>query len=478
MMIAITGLAANAGALIPHSASGSRYVLYPPTNLHVTTIEACFAYLTWDKPHDPGGLTPAGLLGYRIYRDGSLIHYISDPDSLFYYDHVDNIGPFTDSVTAYYDLSSYGYPGEYGQSTAAFVSFTTNCGEILPFFEPWDGGSFSFQEWSFVPNQGNWVLNTSLGNPAPTATFTGSPALTNYDHTLQSIHLDCISCSSANIYIEFDSRPTITTPTSQEMLIIEINYDSTWYPKDTLVNDNSTGVVHHKIDISEVAGKNSRVGFQATGINSADISEWDIDNIYVYAVCYSPPDFNLERTGHQVHLSWGIPCTGKKLNPDQVDSTTLLGYNIYRTDSTGLPPFMKINGPYVVDTEYTEMLVPTFVGVACYYVSAVYYDFNPVIILCEAPGDTLCAVFALGVPVTNEEQIHIFPNPVSDVVNIDSDKPLTGIEVLNFLGETIYSGSFPEKKNINIRMEDNPKGIYLIKLRSGKETVVKKILKN
>jgi hypothetical protein len=314
----------------------------------------------------------------------------------------------------------------------------------------------------------------------PTASFTGSPALTNYDYTLRSITLYSDVWTCANLYIEFDSRLIVNNPTLEEKLIIGIKYDSSWYPKDTLVNDTSTGWVHHKIDISEIGGYYSRVGFRATGINSAAIGEWDIDNIYVYQVCFRPPDFSLERTGHQVHLSWGIPCSGKKLNPDQADSSMLIGYNIYRTDSTGLPPFIKINagGPVPV-TEYTDNLVPNFVGVACYFVTAVYVDsYNPGPILCEPPSDTLCAVFALGVPVTNKEQIRIFPNPVSDVININSDKPLTGIEVLNFVGETIYSGSFPETKKINIRMENNPKGIYLIKLRSGKETVVRKVLKN
>jgi len=303
MMIAITGIAAHAGHLLPSPAPSPKYVLYPPTNLTENTIEGCAALLTWDKPHNPGGTTPPGLLGYRIYRDGVLIHYDSDPDSLSYYDYVDNVGIFTDSVTAYYDLTSYGYPGQYGESAAASVVFFTSCGQILPFFEPWIVGSFSFQMWSFVPSQGNWVMNYTLGNPAPTASFSGAPALTNYDHTLQSIHLECITWTCANIYLEFDSRLTITNPTSQEKLITEIEYNATWHPKDTLVNDISTGWVHNKIDISEAGINSIRVGFRATGINSADIGEWDVDNIHVYAVCFKPPNFNLNRIGNSVHLS-------------------------------------------------------------------------------------------------------------------------------------------------------------------------------
>ena len=282
---------------------------------------------------------PAGLIGYRIYRDGALIHYDSDPDSLFYYDYIDNFGTFTDSVTAYYDLTAYGYPGQFEESIAASVSFFMTCGAVLPFYEPWDQASFFYQDWSFIPSQGNWAISTTQGNPVPSASFSGTPALSNYDYSLQSMHLACDDWTCANIYFEFDTRLNSINQTSQEKMIIEINYDNIWHPKDTLVNDNSTGWVHHKIDITEAAGKNSRVGFRATGINSADIVEWDIDNVYVYAVCFKPPDFNLNRTGNIVHLTWGTPCTGKKLKPDQVDGSILLGYNVYRTDADGLPPF-------------------------------------------------------------------------------------------------------------------------------------------
>ncbi len=479
MMIAITSLMANAGTPLPSSSSGPKYVLYPPTNLQVTTIEACCAYLIWDKPHDPGGLTPAGLLGYRIYRDGSLIHYISDPDSLFYYDFVYDYGTFTDSVTAYYDLTSYGYPGAYGESGAPSVSFYTSCGAILPFYEPWNGGSFNYQSWSFVPSQGNWVWNTTQGDPLPSASFTGTPTITNYDHRLRSIPLICDDWTCANIYLEFDSRLTVTNPTSLEKLITEIYYDNAWHSKDSMVNNISTGWVHHKIDMTEAGGKKSGIGFRAKGINSADIGEWDVDNIYVYAVCFKPPNFNLSYSNFISHLTWEIPCTGKKLKPDQVDSSSLIGYNIYRTDYTGLPPFVKLNLSPVIANEFDDY-IPTTTEEAflCYYVTALYQDSwaqGP--ILCESPGDTLCVHIISGVPEKDVSQVRIFPNPVSDVLNIETDQEVTGFEVLNFLGDRIYSEIYLAAKNISISMKDNPEGIYLLKITFPNRTIVIKVVK-
>ncbi len=476
MMIAITGLIAHAGFPLPSLTSSPKYVLYPPTNLTITIV--CAAWLNWQKPQGPGGITPAGLLGYRIYCDGVLIHYIPNPDTLEYWDYLVNNGTFTDSVTAYYDLTSYGYPGEFGESAAAFATSTEACGPPLPFFEPWNGGSFGYQSWKFIPSQGNWIFNINQGNPVPTASFSGTPLLVNYDYRLYTVSLVCSPWNCANIYIEYDSRSSVNNPTGQEKMITEVYSDNIWQPKDILVNDISTGWIHHKIDITDIVHDGIRIGFRAIGINSADIAEWDVDNINVYAVCYKPPDFNLNRIGNSIHLSWGIPCIGKKIKPDQVDSSTLLGYNVYRTDYSGLPPFVKLNMAIVTDTEYIDVISTTFDGVVCYYVTAVYQDsLNPGSILCEPHSDTLCADFAAGIPIENSAQIRIFPNPVSDMINIGSDEPFTSIEVLNFLGEKIYSESFPGTTNAKFLMKDNPTGIYMLKINFRQGMVVMKVVK-
>lgn len=479
MMIAITGLVAHAGTPLSDCTPGTKYVLYSPTNLQGVGIGSC-AFLNWDKPQEPGGTTPPGLLGYRIYRDSSFIHYNGSPDSLTYLDYPDDYGTFTYSVTAYYDLTAYGYPGEFGESNAVSATISIILDTSFPFSEPWDAATFGYQMWSFLPSQGNWDINTSMGNPAPTASFTGMPALTSYDYTLRSVPLNWPWFTCADVYLEFDSRLIVTNPTSQEKLIIEVFYNQNWYPKDTLVNDSSTGWIHHKINITESGGYNVRLGFRATGNNSADIGEWDVDNIHVYAVCFKPPNFNLSYSNFISHLTWEIPCTGKKLKPDQVDSSSLIGYNIYRTDYTGLPPFVKLNLSPVTANEFDDYIpITTEEAFLCYYVTALYQDSwaqGP--ILCESPSDTLCIHIISGVPKKDVSQVRIFPNPVSELLNIETDVAFTGIEVLNFLGEKIYSETFLPTKNVCIIMKDYQQGIYLIKLRSGKETVIEKVLKN
>ena len=71
----------------------------------------------------------------------------------------------------------------------------------------------------------------------------------------------------------------------------------------------------------------------------------------------------------------------------------------------------------------------------------------------------------------------MFPNPVSDILNIQSDQAFTGIEVLNFLGEKVYSATNFASKNYNIFMKDYPSGIYMVKISSGDKIVVRKVVK-
>jgi hypothetical protein len=478
LMLFSKGLTAQSGIPILSYSDGAKYVLYQVRNLTESTMEGCAAYLVWNKPQTTGGVTPAGLMGYKIYRNGTLLHYTSNPDSLIYYDYVDDIGSFTDSATAYYDLTSYGSPGLFGESPAQSVTFQTSCGAILPFSEHWDAGIFAYQTWTFEPSQGNWIINTNDGNPSPTATFNGTPTLINYDHILKSLPLDLEVWSCANISLEFDSRGIVNNPTLNEKLIIEIYYGNTWYPKDTLVNDSSTGWVHHKLNITSPAGTNPKIGFRATGNNSADLVEWDVDNIIVSAVCFPPPDYTINRTNNIVHLTWGVPCQGKRLSPNQVDSSIFMGYNVYRSNANGQAPYSKMTQSQLTTPGFNDTILLSQANY-CYYVTAIYQDEkNPGITLCESPGDTLCIQYTSGISEQNNSACRVFPNPVSDVLHIETTSAFNGVDILNFVGEKVYSSTFPFTKELKLPFQDYPNGIYLVKVKFNDKVVVTKVIKD
>ena len=63
-----------------------------------------------------GGQVPDGLIGYNVYRDGMFIAFVSGPDTTWYYDL--NLDPdnYEYAVTAKYDLTDYGFPGQFDES--------------------------------------------------------------------------------------------------------------------------------------------------------------------------------------------------------------------------------------------------------------------------------------------------------------------------------------------------------------------------
>ncbi len=292
--------------------------LFPPRELTGAAVENSVE-LEWEKPEMTDSLgqliTPPGLLGYRIYRNGVLLDSIASPDSLNYYDLQLNPGNYQYEASAWYDLTDYGFPGEYGESMKAGpVEVVIDFGRQLPFIERWEHGTFEYNNWDFVPSQGNWGINTGEGNPAPSTGFTMDPLLTDYKYTLETPSLDGSPYHCGTIYLDFDLAQSVINPTGQERLTVMVFYDNEWHTIAEYTNDSSTTWTSYSLDITEVAGKAFRVGFTASGSNSADILFRRLDNIYVYPVCFGPTDLQVDVQGYDVHLSWRPPdCTGSNM---------------------------------------------------------------------------------------------------------------------------------------------------------------------
>ncbi|MFH1937041.1 MAG: choice-of-anchor J domain-containing protein, partial [Bacteroidota bacterium] len=285
--------------------------LYPPGNLTATPVENS-VYLEWLKPANPDSATPPGLIGYTIYRNSTILQLIDDPDLLHYYDFELEPGTYTYAVSARYDLTAYGFPGQFDESMKAGpVTVLLHYGRELPFFEPWDQASFTYNEWRFVPGQGNWIIATTTGHPAPSARFSWEPIRVNYSYSLESPVLDATPFECASIWLDFDLKLEDLNVTSQERLCVEIFYNNIWHKMTEYLNGGSFDWQPKTIDISPVAEQAFRVRFRASGGNSADILGWFVDNIHVYPVCYPAQNLEGELLGNDVQLTWSPPsCEG------------------------------------------------------------------------------------------------------------------------------------------------------------------------
>ncbi len=293
------------------------HFLCPVQNLNGYPVEDV-AFINWEKPlasTDTSFITPPGLIGYTVIRDDSVIATIPDADTLSYYDSGLEPGYYWYGVAARYDLAFYGFPGQVGESVAAGpLQMAISWGRELPFFEAWNSGSYSYNDWRFTPSQGNWVIDPAEGLPSPAANFRWYPPLVNYTYSLESPSFNGVPYTCAAIWLDFDLKLNDRNYTGTEKMIVEAYYNNDWHKKAEISNTGNIPWTNYHIDISPARGKGFRVRFRATGQNSSEILNWFIDNIDVYPVCYPAANLAGQQVGNTVSLTWNPPaCLGGNL---------------------------------------------------------------------------------------------------------------------------------------------------------------------
>jgi hypothetical protein len=271
--------------------------------------------------HDYGIMDPdspmagTGLIGYNVYQkvgnNDIFHHYVPGPDSLKTYVYNLNPGLQCFDVTGKYDLTTYGFPGTFGESLnenpgPACVNLVF--GFPLPFMEPWDGGSLGYQQWT---SGNNWLYTPATGNPAPSANFTWQPIMANYNSSLTSPTIDASAWTCAAIWFDFDYKLDDRDANGTEKIEIEAMWDNKWHQKGELKNDGSVNWTPQHIDISGVKGMGFQVRFRANGTNTQHILNWYFDNIHIYGMCNAPTDLNKTQSHDTIHLTWTPPLCGQ-----------------------------------------------------------------------------------------------------------------------------------------------------------------------
>ena len=74
-----------------------------------------------------------------------------------------------------------------------------------------------------------------------------------------------------------------------------------------------------------------------------------------------------------------------------------------------------------------------------------------------------------------DSKFNIYPNPASNLLNIDNKNGLDFTVYLNDLtGKTVYSNQ--SNSDLKINVSNLPAGMYLLKITSEKNTLVKKVI--
>ncbi|MCX6247510.1 MAG: T9SS type A sorting domain-containing protein [Bacteroidetes bacterium] len=258
------------------------------------------------SPDAPSAVT---LLGYRIFRNNVYQLTINNPNTLEYYDNYLDPGSYCYKVDAWYNVAPY-VPALDNSQPDGPQCVTIAYGYPLPFFEPWDQATFTYQKWSLPAGQLNWSINTALGNPLPCADFSWQPMTTNYDLALTSPAIDASAWTCADIFLDVDIKLVDRNATSAEILDVDIKVNGNWINKASFTNSGSMDWTLKHMDISSVKGKAFQIRFRAHGANSADILHWYVDNIHAYGVCKAPTTLTGVQNQFTTTLTWVAPVCG------------------------------------------------------------------------------------------------------------------------------------------------------------------------
>jgi len=424
------------------------------------------------------GGTPPGLWGYRIYRGSTMIHEISNPDSLEYYDVGLELGTYIYNVSAMYDLTPYGFPGLFDESSKEGPDTVILAGCcLLPFHEPWDQGQFAFNEWRFKPNQSNWTMNTSYGNPAPTADFTWQPLITSYESRMESRQLCPGKYQCGNVWLNFDWKLVNMNATGTEKMVVEIYYDSAWHMVKEITNDNSYDWTSEHLDISGVIPGYFRIAFRVLGENSSNIQHWYVDNIYIYGECLPAVNLTADVNDANVTLSWSPPqcqpvvspassCTYPYTSSKTTEGLTV-SYYIWRRSNSDTT-WTRITPGLVADTTYVDANLPS--DIYRYYVESVFSNG------CAGnPSNETEAGIIVGTGPTKTGSVSVFPNPASDHIRIQSSTPVESCDLFNFMGHRVFPVPIGNLTEFTIPVSTLPQGIYLVKLKNSSGTTVTRV---
>jgi hypothetical protein len=150
---------------------------------------------------------------------------------------------------------------------------------------------------------------------------------------------------------------------------------------------------------------------------------------------------------------------------NNLDSTTIVGYNIWRADNSATGPFNMVGS--TTGTTYADVHPSTTEPNQTFY----YYVETPMVrsydnfAICAPHSDTIPVTFpAVGIDNLGNNSINLYPNPANDVVNVVSTTDIKTVDVLNYIGQLVYSNKSVSGKKMQLNVSTMQSGIYFVKV--------------
>jgi hypothetical protein len=80
-----------------------------------------------------------------------------------------------------------------------------------------------------------------------------------------------------------------------------------------------------------------------------------------------------------------------------------------------------------------------------------------------------------GIEENEAENFSIYPNPATNLVNIESASPISSIRIINYTGQVVYNQNV-SGSNVQVNTGDFPAGVYFVNIRTAEGTTTQKLL--
>lgn len=439
--------------------------------------------LNWDAP------TGKALTGYNIYKNNSLLDYITETD---YIDEAPEQGSYTYYVCTVYDEGE-AFPTD---AVSIFIGGGTTI-IIDDNFESYTAGgqlacqnSTDWTTWSNSPCSSEDAYITS------DVAFEGSNAtviedandvvklIDNYTEGLYKISFQIYVPDG---YLGYFNTLQLFNGTNSEWGMqvffnengqgsidgggegaasFSYNYD-TWMYQEVIIDMNNDWA-EYKIDGNSIHGWQWSIGSFGTG----SLNQLGGVNFYAWAgkskgtpkfyfddfkieefgeVQLLPPmNFNVNVAFDNIQLSWDTPGS-------------VLSYNIYYA-------FDGDDFNLLENTSETTYIVESpGEGLHAYYLTAIYDEGE------SGPTNTQ-EVLLTSTDEIDSEKVNVFPNPAAKYVLINSKEAISTIELYNSKGQFL-SKTKTNEKSYKLDISELEAGIYFLRIETKTNTFSKQIIK-
>lgn len=286
--------------------------------------------------------------------------------------------------------------------------------------------------------------------------------------------------SGANQTWTFTSLTTTQTDTGRVTSCVTSTPNCSSFPGSTMVL-TGPGITHGKTYITTTSAKRSQIGYYAAADTQLVLSD-PMDELHYpfnYGDTYDDPfagtfTFGPINAHHSGNIHVVADAWGKLILPTRTDDNTMRVYSYQQFKDSAY-----IFGPIVQVYD-----VKTY----AWYKDGYHSALLTITSVTSVPAGTFAQNFVAYAPtyiadveaVAKVSLFDLYPNPASDALNVrfsaTGNEQVT-VSLIDMLGRTelIAAGEYSGMQDISYNTSSLPRGIYIVRLQAGSETMTKKI---